>query len=79
MDGLFLYKEWQGLNRGDRLDYLLLRRHLERKFQVRIADAYYFNADSDPLGACNNAFHRALAYPPPGGPGLRVKLYWPAS
>lgn len=76
VDGSFLYKEWQSLNRDDRLDYLLLRRHLEREFQVRIADAYYFNADPDPLGARNNAFHRALAYPPPGGPGLRVKLYW---
>ena len=27
VDGWFLHKEWQGLHRGDRLDYLLLCRH----------------------------------------------------
>jgi hypothetical protein len=26
--------------------------------------------------ARTNAYHNALAYPPPGGPGLRVKLEW---
>ena len=62
VDGSFLFKEWQGLNRDDRLDYLLLRRYLERKFQVQIADAYYFNADPDPLGARNNAFHLMRSY-----------------
>ena len=54
VNGTFLFREWQGLHRDDRLDYLLLRRHLERKFQVRIADAYYFNADPDLLGTRNN-------------------------
>lgn len=76
VDGSYLFKVWQNLNRGDRLDYLLLRQHLERKFQVKIADSYYFNADPDPPTARTNAFHKALAYPPPDGPGLRVKLYW---
>ena len=76
VDGSYLFKVWQNLARGDRLDYLLLRHHLESKFHVKIADAYYFNADPDPSIANTNAFHRALAYPPPGGPGLRVKLYW---
>ena len=51
IDGLLLYKEWQGLHRDNRLVYLLLRRHLERKLEVRIADAYHFNADPDPLSA----------------------------
>lgn len=76
VDGSYLFKVWQGLRRPDKLDYLLLRKHLENKFQVKIADAYYFNADPDPPTAKTNAFHSALAYPPPGGPGLRVKLYW---
>ena len=67
---------WQALNRADRLDYLRLREHLEEKFQVKIADSYFFNADPDPPTAKTNAFHTALAYPPPSGPGLRVKLYW---
>ena len=76
VDGSYLFKVWQSLNRGDRLDYLLLRKHLESEFDVQIADSYFFNADPDPPTAKTNAFHTALAYPPPRGPGLRVKLYW---
>ncbi len=76
VDGSYLFKIWQSLRRPDKLDYLLLRQHLEEKFQVKIADAYYFNADPDPPTAKTNSFHSALAYPPPSGPGLRVKLYW---
>ena len=41
-----------------------------------IEDAYYFNADADVVSAKQNAFHSALSYPPPDGPGIRVKLYW---
>ncbi len=39
-------------------------------------EAYYFDADPDPPSARQNAFHNSLAFPPPTGPGLRVKLYW---
>lgn len=42
----------------------------------RIDEAYYFDADPEPPTAKQNAFHNALAFPPPGGPGLRVKIYW---
>jgi uncharacterized LabA/DUF88 family protein len=76
VDGSYLFKVWQSLHRTDKLDYLKLRNHLEGTFQVQIEDAYYFNADPDPPTAKMNAFHSALSYPPPGGPGLRVKLYW---
>jgi uncharacterized LabA/DUF88 family protein len=76
IDGSYLFKVWQGLHRTDKLDYLKLRNHLESTFQVQIEDAYYFNADPDPPTAKMNAFHSALSYPPPGGPGIRVKLYW---
>ena len=76
VDGSYLFKVWRGLGRTDKLDYLKLRNYLEDKFQVKIEDAYYFNADPDPPTAKTNAFHSALSYPPPGGPGLRVKLYW---
>ena len=76
VDGAYLDKVWQkNLHRVDRLDYLLLRRHLERKFSARVGDSYYFNGALDPLTAQTNPFHRALAFPPPTGPGLRVKLY----
>jgi uncharacterized LabA/DUF88 family protein len=76
IDGAYLFKVWQSLKRNDRLDYLKLRSYLEETFEVRIGDAYYFNADADPATAKSTAFHHALAYPPPAGPGLRVKLYW---
>ncbi len=76
IDGAYVFKVWQGLKNGARLDYLKLRTHLETTFEDRIDDAYYFNADTDPPNAKANAFHSALSYPPPDGPGIRVKLYW---
>jgi uncharacterized LabA/DUF88 family protein len=76
IDGAYLFKVWQSLKRSDRLDYLKLRSYLETTFGADIEDAYYFNADPDPTGAKMNAFHSALSYRPPDGPGIRVKLYW---
>ena len=76
VDGSYLFNVWRNLGHAGKLDYLKLRTHLENRFDVKIADAYYFNADPDPPTAKTNAFHSALAYPPPSGPGLRVKLYW---
>lgn len=75
-DGSYVFKVWQSLRRPDKLDYLKLRTYLETTFDERIDDAYYFNADPDPPSAKMNAFHSALSYPPPAGPGIRVKLYW---
>jgi uncharacterized LabA/DUF88 family protein len=76
IDGAYLFKVWQGLKRADRLDYLKLRQYLERTFATGIDDAYYFNSDPDVASAKQNAFHSALSYRPPDGPGIRVKLYW---
>lgn len=81
VDGAYLYKLWGSLGRNDSLDFLKLRQLLEKlhcnpEANERIEDAYYFNADGDPSMARQNAFHTALQYPPPRGPGLRVKLYW---
>ena len=76
IDGAYLFKVWQSLKRSDRLDYLKLRSYLESTFGEGIEDAYYFNADADVVSAKQNAFHSALSYPPPDGPGIRVKLYW---
>lgn len=76
IDGAYLFKVWQGLKRSDKLDYSKLRTYLESTYKERIEDAYYFNADSDPPTAKMSAFHSALSYPPPAGPGIRVKLYW---
>src|SRR5882757_7496507 len=75
-DGAYLFKVWQSLKRADRLDYLKLRNYLESSFGAGIEDAYYFNADADPASAKQSAFHSALSYRPPDGPGIRVKLYW---
>jgi len=76
VDGSYLYNVWRNLHRADRLDYLLLRRHLEDRFRVEIKDAYYFNSVPELQTESSHAFHEALTYPPPIGPGLRVKLYW---
>lgn len=81
VDGAYAYKTWQSLRRADKLDYAKLRQQLEQTYldasvSEHIEDAYYFNADAEPPTAGQNAFHNALAYPPPGGAGLRVKLYW---
>jgi uncharacterized LabA/DUF88 family protein len=81
VDGEYMSKVWQHLNRPDHLDYVKLRQYLETTYcdsaaREHIEDAYYFNADPDPPTARTNAYHNALAYPPPGGPGLRVKLEW---
>lgn len=58
------------------LDWLKLRLHIERLFDDRVEEAYYFDADPDPPTAARNAFHNWLAFAPPTGPGLRVKIYW---
>ena len=81
VDGAYLFKAWNDLARDDHLDYLALRQGLDRNYcdterGDRIEEAYYFNADADPPSAAQNAFHTALQFPPPQGPGLRVKLYW---
>jgi len=78
VDGAYVSKVWQSLQRRDKPDYLKLRRLLETYLRSEpkeaIEDAYYFTAESDP--AKTNAFHSALSFPPPSGPGLRVKSYW---
>lgn len=81
VDGAYLFRVWGDLGREDVLDYLALRTGLERNYcdsatDERIGEAYYFSADPDPPSAAQNAFHSALQFPPPTGPGLRVKLYW---
>src|SRR5439155_9049615 len=77
VDGAYLGKVWQAsVPAGQRLSFLKLRTHLEQELADKVDEAYYLNADPDPPTAKANAFHNALAYPPPTGPGLRVKLYW---
>jgi uncharacterized LabA/DUF88 family protein len=82
IDGAYLGKLWMNLKLpNQKLDYLLLRRYLEQNFldaatTETFGDSYFFAADPEPPTAKQNAFHNALAFPPPNGPGLRVKIYW---
>jgi uncharacterized LabA/DUF88 family protein len=81
VDGAYAFKAWQSLKIEAKLDFVKLRKLLESTYLnvnagETIEDAYYFNADPDPPTAKQNAFHNALSFPPPNGPGLRVKLYW---
>ena len=90
VDGSYMMKVWNDYGRMvnvmDRLNFTKMRTLLERELKDLIDEAYYFNAETD-LGADKaSAFYNALAFPPPSGPGLRVKLYslqrrqlyWPA-
>jgi uncharacterized LabA/DUF88 family protein len=79
VDGAYISKVWQSLQRRDKPDYLKLRNLLESTYLradagERIEDAYYFSADTEAAKA--SSFHSALSFPPPTGPGLRVKSYW---
>jgi uncharacterized LabA/DUF88 family protein len=81
VDGAYAFKCWRALNRVDNLDFVKLRKKLEERFldlesNEKLDECYYFNSDPEPPTAKQNAFHNALQYPPPSGPGLRVKLYW---
>ncbi len=69
VDGAYVSKVFHG-----RIDYLALRNLVEQELHDVVDEAYYFNADDDPPKA--QKLHNALAYPPPTGPGFRVKIYW---
>ncbi|MCL2084699.1 MAG: NYN domain-containing protein [Oscillospiraceae bacterium] len=70
IDGQYLY---QVVGRR-KIDFIKLREMVERELNDIIDEGYYFSADDDPPLA--EKFHNALSYPPPSGPGLRVKVYW---
>lgn len=69
IDGAYVANVFKG-----RIDYLALRTMLESELGDTVDEAYFFDADDDPPKA--QKLPNALAYPPPGGPGLRVKIYW---
>jgi uncharacterized LabA/DUF88 family protein len=69
IDGAYIWHVFQ-----ERINYASLRTYIEKELGDEMDDAYYFNADDDPPKA--QKLHNALAYPPPNGPGLRVKIYW---
>ena len=70
IDGQYLY---QVVGRR-KIDFIKLRELVERELNDVIDEGYYFSADDSPPMA--EKFHNALSYPPPSGPGLRVKVYW---
>lgn len=70
IDGQYLY---QAVGRR-KIDFIKLRSLVEQELDDTVDEGYYFSADDDPPIA--DKFHHALSYPPPSGPGLRVKVYW---
>lgn len=68
IDGAYVASIFPG-----RIDYVALRAFLERELEDVVEEAYYFDAAID---SRTQRFHNALAYPPPNGPGFRVKVYW---
>ena len=71
VDGAYVAKAFEGM-----IDYSKVRRFLEAELKDEVDEAYYFNATDRDITPKAQKFHNALAYPPPHGPGLRVKLYW---
>lgn len=70
IDGAYIWKSFQ----QERIDYLKLRQFIEEELSDTVDEGYFFNADDDPPRA--EKLHNALTFPPPRGPGLRVKIYW---
>ncbi|MGH9752387.1 MAG: NYN domain-containing protein [Blastocatellia bacterium] len=69
IDGAYVYKVY-----NDYMNYIALRSFIEQELGDTVDEGYFFNADDDPPKA--QKLHNALTFPPPGGPGLRVKVYW---
>ena len=82
VDGSYAYNCWKAVGTRRQIDYTRLRKEIEDDADMAIGEAYYFGTDKNVSSATQNssilqnAFHRAIAIPPPDGPGLRVKLYW---
>ena len=78
VDGSYVFNVWRGISRHG-LDYRELRRLLDDDFLAEgtsIVEAYFFNAEDDPINASTAAFHDQLKRRYPDGPGFRLKLYW---
>lgn len=69
VDGEFVRRTYRG-----QIDYLKLRQAVESELADTIDEAYYFNADDDPPRS--QSLYAFLKFPPPRGPGFRVKIYW---
>ena len=70
IDGWYLYS----VVGRQKTNYLKLRQFIESELGDKIDEGYFFSADDNPPNA--EKLHSALTYPPPTGPGLRVKIYW---
>ncbi len=72
--GLFIDGEYFAKTYKGRVDYLKVRQFVEKELGDTVDEAYFFSADEDPPKA--SKLHNALTFPPPKGPGFRVKIYW---
>lgn len=55
-------------------DYLKLRQFIEEELGDTVDEGYFFDVDTGPTKA--SKLHNLLTFPPPKGPGFRVKTYW---
>lgn len=69
IDGAYVWKTFK-----EHIDYSKVRQLIETELKDVVDEGYFFNADTDPPKA--EKLHNALTFPPPRGPGLRVKIYW---
>lgn len=78
VDGSYLYKAWNQIAGGERMDYMALRSLLVDRLPdgVVLDDCYFFNSTPNPPADGQNGFHRFLSNPYPRGVGMSVKLYY---
>lgn len=70
IDGAYLMKATY----PDKSDLIKLRNLVEQDAGEVLDEAYYFSAADDSTKQVK--FVAFMQYPPPSGPGLRVKMYW---
>ena len=70
IDGAYLMKA----SYPHHIDLVKFRNMVEKDAGEKLDEAYYFSADEDPPKQAK--FTSFLQYPPPSGPGFKVKMYW---
>lgn len=78
VDGSYVYKTWNQIAGGAKMDYRALRNLVDERLTDgwTLDESYFFNSTPNPPADGQNAFHRFLAMPYPRGVGMSVKLYY---
>lgn len=78
VDGSYVYKAWNQVAGGAKMDYMAMRQMVTDKLPEgwSLDESYFFNSTPNPPADGQNGFHRVLSAPYPNGVGMSVKLYY---